>query len=314
MQAQREIITLVENIEKAIIGKRQVILRVVAALLAGGHILVEDVPGVGKTQMVSALSRSVRGVFHRVQMTPDVMPADIVGYSMIHPESKKIVYQKGAVYCNFFLADEINRASPKAQSGLLEVMEERQISVEGGTIPLPRPFMVLATQNPVETYGTYHLPEAQMDRFLMRIVIGYPNKEKEMQILNEIEGDNPLNNLEAVLSLEDVERMQQESQSVTANRLIKEYIWEIVNATRHDENIRLGVSPRGALALQRAAKAMAYINMRDYVIPDDVRDVAAHVLAHRLILSPKGKNGLASREQAVMQVLERVGVPAAVVG
>ncbi|MDR1322321.1 MAG: MoxR family ATPase [Gracilibacteraceae bacterium] len=313
MQAQREIIALVENIEKAIIGKRQVILRAVAALLAGGHILIEDVPGVGKTQLVSALSRSVSGVFHRVQMTPDLMPADIVGYSMIHPESKKLVYQKGPVYCNFFLADEINRASPKAQSGLLEVMEERQISVEGGTILLPRPFMVLATQNPVETYGTYHLPEAQMDRFLMRIVMGYPNKEKEMQILSEIEGDNPLNDLNEVLGPADIARMQQETQNVKANQLIKEYIWEIVNATRHDENIRLGVSPRGALALQRAAKAMAYINMRDYVIPDDVREVATVVIAHRLILSPKGKSSFVSQEQAVGQVLERVGVPSAAI-
>ncbi|MDR1070209.1 MAG: MoxR family ATPase [Gracilibacteraceae bacterium] len=313
MQAQREIIALVENIEKAIIGKRQVILRAVAALLAGGHILIEDVPGVGKTQLVSALSRSVSGVFHRVQMTPDLMPADIVGYSMIHPESKKLVYQKGPVYCNFFLADEINRASPKAQSGLLEVMEERQISVEGGTILLPRPFMVLATQNPVETYGTYHLPEAQMDRFLMRIVMGYPSKEKEMQILSEIEGDNPLNDLNEVLGPADIARMQQETQNVKANQLIKEYIWEIVNATRHDENIRLGVSPRGALALQRAAKAMAYINMRDYVIPDDVREVATVVIAHRLILSPKGKSSFVSQEQAVGQVLERVGVPSAAI-
>ncbi|MDR1961567.1 MAG: MoxR family ATPase [Gracilibacteraceae bacterium] len=311
MQEQGEVIDLVENIEKAIIGKRQAILRVVAALLAGGHVLVEDVPGVGKTQMVSALSRSVSGEFHRVQMTPDIMPADIVGYSMIHPESKKIIYQKGAVYCNFFLADEINRASPKAQSSLLEVMEERQISIEGRTITLPPPFMVLATQNPVETYGTYHLPEAQMDRFLMRIVMGYPSKEKEMQILNEIEGDNPLYSLQPVLSLADVERMQKDVQNVTANQLIKEYIWEIVNATRHDENIRLGISPRGALALQRAAKAMAYLSMRNYVIPDDVRDIAAAVLAHRLILSPKGKSSFSSQEQAVNNVLERVGVPVA---
>ncbi|MDR1604491.1 MAG: MoxR family ATPase [Gracilibacteraceae bacterium] len=313
MPERQEITALVENIEKAIIGKRQVILQVAAALLAGGHVLVEDVPGVGKTQMASALSRSVSGTFNRLQMTPDVMPADIVGYMMIHPESKKIVYQKGAVYCNFFLADEINRASPKAQSGLLEVMEERQISIEGRTIPLPRPFMVLATQNPVETYGTYHLPEAQMDRFLMRIVVGYPSKEKEMQILSDIEGDNALQNVAAVFSLAEVERMQRDAAAVTANQLIREYIWEIVNATRHDENIRLGVSPRGALALQRAAKATAFINGRDYVIPDDVRTVAAPVLAHRLILSPRGKSSCASQEQALSQLLERVGVPIAAV-
>ena len=200
----QQIEKLVENIEKIIVGKRQSIIMVIAAMLSEGHILIEDVPGVGKTRLVSALANSVDGHFNRIQLTPDIMPSDIVGFSMIDPQTKELQYKTGAAMCNFLLADEINRASPKAQSSLLEVMEEHQISLDGKTMPLPSPFMVLATQNPVETYGTYHLPEAQMDRFLMKISMGYPTPEEELDIITRSETNQFSNKLDAVMSLEDI--------------------------------------------------------------------------------------------------------------
>ena len=304
-----QITALVDNIEKVIIGKRTVILHMISALLAQGHVLIEDIPGVGKTQLVSALSRSVNGRFHRVQMTPDIMPSDIVGYTMIHPETKKITYQRGAAVCNFLLADEINRASPKAQSSLLEIMEEFQISLEGQTLPLPQPFMALATQNPIETYGTYHLPEAQMDRFLMRISMGYPSKEEEIALLQRMEGENPAKQLEPVLSLQEVIAMQQEVKKIRVHPLVQAYIYDIVEVSRNHDGIRLGVSPRGTIALQRAVRAWAYIHSRDYATPDDVRAVAPSVLAHRIILSQQGKNQYVSQEAVIDQVLRQVRAP-----
>jgi MoxR-like ATPase len=308
MDATKLLLDIVENVEKVIIGKRPVVLKVLAALIAGGHILVEDVPGVGKTQLVSALSRSVNGVFHRVQMTPDIMPSDVLGFSMIHPTTKEIIYQRGPVFCNFFLADEINRASPKAQSSLLEVMEERQVSIEGETLPLPSPFMVLATQNPVETYGTYHLPEAQMDRFIMRITMGYPDRERELRILREI-SDNQLAKIEPVTDVPGIIDMQQAVQKINASRLLTEYIWEIVNATRVSEFVRLGASPRGGLALLRVSRAIAFMHGRNHVLPDDVREVAVSVLAHRLILSQKGRAAYQSQETLLHDILTAVPVP-----
>lgn len=300
---------LTRNIEKVIIGKRSVITNVIVAMLSEGHVLIEDVPGVGKTQLVSALSCSVAGKFNRIQMTPDVMPSDIVGFTMIHPETKKLTYQPGIAFCNFLLADEINRASPKAQSSLLEIMEDHQISIDGQTHILPKPFMTLATQNPIETYGTYHLPEAQMDRFLMRISMGYPTKEDELSILSRSTGENPAKTLTPVLHAEDIVSLQKSVLEVFVHELIKEYIWRIVDATRHNEHIRLGVSPRGGLALQKASKAMALLNNRTFVTPDDVKGLAAAVLSHRIILSPKGKSSFESQSDVIASILETLPAP-----
>lgn len=305
----KRISALIENIEKVIVGKHDVIMNAVTALIMEGHVLIEDVPGVGKTQLAAALSRSVGGSFNRVQLTPDIMPSDITGFSMINRTTGEFEYKKGAAFCNFLLADEINRASPKAQSALLEVMEERQISVDGQTHSLMRPFMVLATQNPVETYGTYHLPEAQMDRFAMRISMGYPTSAEESAILERNEFENPVSKLSAVITTDDVAALQDEAKKVRAAENVKNYIVSIAEATRNDENIKLGVSPRGSIALFKAAKAKAFIDGRDFITPDDVRDCSATVLAHRIMLSPKGKASLGSAEAVIEAAVSRVDVP-----
>lgn len=300
---------LVENIEKVIIGKRTPIIQAVAALLTEGHVLVEDVPGVGKTQLAAALAKSVNGVFSRVQMTPDIMPSDITGFSMLNRETGDFNFRKGAAFCNFLLADEINRASPKAQSSLLEVMEEHQVSADGETYTLPKPFMVLATQNPVETYGTYHLPEAQMDRFAMKISMGYPTAEEEIAILDRNEYENPINRISAVLTTEDIVSLQEQVKQVRAAENVKNYIISIVTASRNDEGIRLGISPRGSIALYKAAKAWAFINGRDYITPQDVKDCGVCTLAHRIMLSPKGKSMYITAESALEKLLSSVPVP-----
>lgn len=305
----KRISSLIDNIEKVIIGKREVITQAVTALLAEGHVLIEDVPGVGKTQLAAALSRSVDGAFSRVQLTPDVMPSDITGFSMINRQTGELEYKEGAAFCNFLLADEINRASPKAQSSLLEIMEERQVSIDGKTHALPRPFMVLATQNPVETYGTYHLPEAQMDRFAMKISMGYPDKSEEMRILERNEFENPVSSLTPVLTTDDIAQIQDEVKTVRAADNVKNYIVAISDSTRNSENIKLGVSPRGSIALYRAAKALAFINERDYITPDDIRECAVAVLAHRIMLSPKGRAVLETPEAAIEKAVAETIVP-----
>ena len=301
---------LISNIEKLIVGKRDSIEKVLAAMLCGGHVLIEDVPGVGKTKLVSALARSVEGKFNRIQLTPDIMPSDIVGFSMINPETRELEYKQGAAMCNFMLADEINRASPKSQSSLLEVMEEYQISLDGRTFDLPAPFMVLATQNPVETYGTYHLPEAQMDRFLMKISMGYPTLEEELEIIERAEtGREELVSIDAVMTTEDVKDMIAEAAKVRAVPAIKKYMLDLVTATRNSEYVKLGVSPRGSISLLKASKAYAYVKGRDYVVPDDVKAVMTCVLAHRLMLSPKGKSAFESNEEALEQIALTVPAP-----
>ncbi|MCM1523589.1 MAG: MoxR family ATPase [Ruminococcus sp.] len=304
-----KITALTDSVEKVIVGKRGVIELVIAAMLSGGHILIEDVPGVGKTQLVSALSRSCGGVFGRIQLTPDVMPSDITGFTMINTATHENEFRKGAAFCNFLLADEINRASPKSQSALLEIMEEGQVSIDGNTYRLPQPFMVLATQNPVETYGTYHLPEAQMDRFIMRISMGYPDKRDEMEILVRNEQSVSPKQLTEVLSCEDIMALREKTKLIRCADNIREYIVSAVNATREADFIRLGVSPRGSIALYRTAKAYAMISGRGYVIPDDVKTLAPYVLAHRIILTPKGRSVCGSEEEAVRRVLDSVPVP-----
>lgn len=288
---------IIDNMEKIIVGKRDVINKLIIALLTNGHVLIEDVPGVGKTQCVGSLAKSVKGTFNRIQFTPDVMASDITGFTMYNPNEGKFEYKEGGVNCNFLLGDEINRASSKTQSSLLEVMEERQVTVDGVTRKVPEPFMVLATQNPIESRGTNKLPEAQMDRFLFRLSIGYPTREGEKEILNRFGGENILNKLEPVSSTEDIIRMQKEVENIKVSEEIKDLIVTIVFKTRNNTFIELGASPRGSLAILKASKALAYINDRDYVIPDDVVEISKDVLAHRIILSSNAKvKGMTERE------------------
>lgn len=300
---------LVGNVEKVIVGKRGTIELIISAMLAGGHVLIEDVPGVGKTQLVSALAKSCQGEFGRIQMTPDVMPTDVTGFTMIDTQTHESSFRKGAVFCNFLLADEINRSSPKSQSALLETMEERQVSIDSVTYELPKPFMVLATQNSVETYGTYHLPEAQMDRFIMKLSIGYPDKAAEMDILLRNENNVSSKSLTHVITCEEITELMEEVKKIHCSDAVRDYIVEIVEATRSADFIKLGVSPRGSIALYRMAKAYAFVKGRSFVVPDDIKDLAPYVLSHRIILTPKGKSMVADNEEAIRKLLQNVRVP-----
>lgn len=300
---------VVNNIEKVIVGKREAIVKVICAMLSQGHILVEDVPGVGKTRLISALANSVDGKFNRIQLTPDIMPSDIIGFSMINTQTRELEYKAGAAMCNFLLADEINRASPKAQSSLLEIMEEHQISLDSVTMPLPEPFMVMATENPVETYGTYHLPEAQMDRFLMRISMGYPSYEDEFDIVRRSEQAQFSLKLSPVMTVDELLEHIENAKKVSCTDSIVDYVVRLVTATRNSELISLGASPRASISLLRAAKAYAYVEGRSYVLPDDVREMMTSVLSHRLILSPKGKSAFESAEKVMENVASSVEAP-----
>ena len=301
---------LINNIEQVIVGKTEPITKIITAMLCEGHVLIEDVPGVGKTQLISALARSVDGKFNRIQLTPDIMPSDIVGFSMVNQVTHELEYKQGAAMCNFLLADEINRASPKSQSSLLEVMEEHQISIDGQTHILPTPFMTLATQNPVETYGTYHLPEAQMDRFVMKISMGYPAYEDELHIMENGEhSSNRAKMLTPVMTTDDISQLIEEVKKVEVKPSVRKYILDIVTATRNSQYVRLGVSPRGSIALLRTSKAYAFVNGRNYVVPDDVKAVMSETLAHRMILSPKGKSAFESNAQALQGISMTVQSP-----
>ena len=309
VEMNEKIKALVDNVEKVIVGKRNTIELVVAAMLAGGHVLIEDVPGVGKTQLVSALASSCKGEFGRIQMTPDVMPTDITGFTLIDTVTHESKLRKGATFCNFLLADEINRSSPKSQSALLETMEERQVSIDGNTYELPKPFMVLATQNSVETYGTYHLPEAQMDRFIIKISIGYPAKAEERMILTRNEQNVSPKLLEQVITCEEIVELIEQMKEVRCSDAVRDYILDIVDATRNADFIKLGVSTRCSIALYRMSKSYAFVKGRDYVIPDDIKDLAPYVLAHRIILTPKGKSLVADNEEAIRRLLGSIMVP-----
>lgn len=297
---------LIGNIEQVILGKRAVIEKIVCAMLAEGHVLIEDVPGVGKTLLAQTLAKSVSGSFRRIQFTPDLMPSDVIGYTAIDINSGVSEYREGAAMCNFLLADEINRTSPKVQSALLEAMEEKQISVDGVTHALPVPFMTLATQNPIETYGTYHLPEAQLDRFLMRVSIGYPDRAAELRMLDSM----PQNvEIPPVMSLEELLSLRAQAKQISVADTIKVYILSIVNATRSNPQlVKLGASPRASIALYKAAQTMALMNDRAFVTPDDVKTVAASVLSHRIILV-EGQQQFASAEQLIGKILEDIAVP-----
>ncbi|MCH5208462.1 MAG: MoxR family ATPase [Oscillospiraceae bacterium] len=295
---------LVENIEKVIIGKRDVIIKIICAMLAGGHVLIEDVPGVGKTLLAQTLAKSVSASFGRIQFTPDLMPSDVVGYTMID-QSGHSEYRAGAAMCNFLLADEINRTSPKVQSALLEAMEELQISVDGITHKLPVPFMTLATQNPIETYGTYHLPEAQLDRFLMRLSIGYPDRAAERSMLEKMPQSIEIS---PVMSLEEVMELREQAGNITVSEQVKTYILMLVSATRTRQEIKLGASPRATIALYRAAQAMALINGRSFATPDDVKSAASAVLSHRIILAA-GQSAFLNSQAVIESILNETTVP-----
>lgn len=310
---QQDIQKLLRSTAKVIVGKDETVLQTIIAMLCGGHVLLEDVPGVGKTQLAAALSKSVGGEFHRIQLTPDIMPSDITGYSVVNQQDGSLEYRPGAAICNFLLADEINRASPKVQSALLEIMEEHQISLDGQTHVLPTPFMVIATQNPVETYGTYHLPEAQMDRFFMKISMGYPTMQEEIAILERNGEHNPIHNIsEPVISTQEIAALQQKVNEVQVAENVRRYIVSLVHATRESDMAALGVSPRGSIACFKAVRASAFVHGRSFVTPDDVKALAVPVLAHRILLSPKGRNQLGSPEALIRQILAALPVPAEV--
>ncbi len=300
---------LMNNINKVIAGKENVIRKILVCLLCRGHILLEDVPGVGKTTMVNTLAKSLNLAFNRIQFTPDLLPSDVTGISIYNPKINQFEFKKGPIYNNIVLADEINRTSPKTQSSLLEVMQEGQLTVDGNTYKIPKPFIVLATQNPIEYEGTFPLPEAQLDRFMMKISIGYPDKTSEMEILRRFSNSNPLDEINSVLTDKDIFEMQQEVDNIHVDESIDNYIIDIVSKTRNHENIRLGVSPRGAIALFKTAKGYAYINNRSYVLPDDVKKLAAEVLCHRIILTPEAKIQGISEESVLYDILKNTRVP-----
>ena len=297
-----------KEIAKAVVGKDQVTEKVLTAILAGGHILLEDIPGVGKTTLALAFSRTMGLDFQRIQFTPDVVPSDITGFTMYEKE-KGFHYCPGAVMCNFFLADEINRTSSKTQSALLEAMQEGKVTVDGETHPLPEPFVVMATQNPLGTAGTQMLPEAQLDRFMIKLSMGYPDFEAQVNILKDREVQDPLDSIENVVSRETVLRMKKEARAVYVDDKIYRYITSLAEATRNHEYIRLGISPRGALALCAMAKAGAYIKGRDYVVPEDVKEVFPDVCRHRIMLLPKAALAETSAEKILEEILEHVRAP-----
>ena len=298
---------MLANVERVIVGKRAVIERALVALLCEGHLLLEDVPGVGKTTLARALARSLGGEFRRIQFTPDLLPSDIGGITYFNQRLGEFQFRPGPVFANVVLADEINRATPRTQSALLEAMEERTVTVEGETMPLPRPFLVLATENPIELEGTFPLPEAQLDRFLLRLSIGYPGEEEEESLLIRFAGPHPLLDLEPVVAPADLARLTAAARQVHLGDDLRRYLTRLVRATRDHDAVELGASPRGTLALGRASQALAALRGRDYVLPDDIKALAIPVLAHRLILSPEAR----LRGRTAAQLLEEIiaGVP-----
>jgi MoxR-like ATPase len=300
---------LKENLQSVIYGKSDCIDVMVVSLLAGGSVLIEDVPGVGKTTLAKALAQSIDAKFRRIQFTPDLLPADILGSSIYNPVNGDFKFNPGSIFCNILLADEINRASPRTQSALLEAMNENQATIEGQRYPLTKPFMVIATENPIEFHGTYPLPEAQLDRFLVRLAIGYPSVEVEIDILKSHAHNEPLERIKPVLQLEQVRQIQKEVTDVHIDDSILEYIVEIVHTTRNDNRLRLGISTRGTLMMSRAARARAYFQKRDFVIPDDILWLVPYVLPHRIILTSKTLHSGTTARQIVTDIVGRIKVP-----
>ena len=306
----RMILSLQQNISKAIVGKEEAIEYALIALLCRGHVLIEDVPGVGKTTLAAALARSLDCTFHRIQFTPDLMPSDITGYTMVHFQSGETEYREGAVMSQIILADEINRTSPKTQSAVLEVMEEHQVTVDGVTHELPRPFIVLATQNPGEFIGTYPLPEAQVDRFFLRISIGYPTVEQEMEVLERYSGVvQPMNTIQPICTAQDVLAMQEQVATIYCSPEVRAYVAQLAAATRTDSSFQLGASTRAAIALIRGAQACALLDDRDYILPEDVQHMLLPVFSHRMVLSPEARMKGIRAESVLLRILENTVVP-----
>lgn len=303
--------TIVENVERVIVGKRKAVQLTVLGLLSQGHMLIEDVPGVGKTVLAKAISKSVGCQFQRIQFTPDMLPSDVTGVSVFNQKTREFEFRPGPIHAQIVLVDEINRATPKTQSALLEAMEEKQVTVDGSTYPLGPPFMVLATQNPIEYEGTFPLPEAQLDRFLLRIHLGYPDKEQEMDILDRQQHSHPLESLEQVATLDELSSAQKAVKDIYIDNLVKEYIVEIVRKTRDHPDVYLGSSSRGALAIYRLSQARAGMFGRDYVLPDDIKALASAALSHRIIVGPAARIKDIEPSQIVQEILDKVAVPGA---
>lgn len=305
-------IAVVNEVQKAVKGKDEIIKKVIMAFLAGGHVLMEDIPGVGKTTMALAFAKAMALKENRMQFTTDVLPSDVVGFSMYNAKTQEFEFKEGAVMCNLFLADEINRTSSKTQSALLESMEEGQVTVDGVTRQLPKPFLVIATQNPAGSAGTQLLPESQLDRFMIRLTMGYPDVASEVEILKERQGENPLNRVNEIVSSESIIQMQEEVDRVHVDKAIYDYIAMLCAITRKHPMIELGISPRGTLALASMSRAHAYVSGRSYVTPGDVQNVFPDVARHRLILSPKARVASADVESVIKAVFKTVPVPRAV--
>jgi MoxR-like ATPase len=301
--------SIVNNVENVIVGKKKPIELALISLICNGHVLIEDVPGVGKTILASSLAKSISASFKRIQFTPDILPSDITGFSMFNQKTGEFEYRSGAVMSQLVLADEINRTSPKTQASLLEVMEENQVTVDGTTHRVPKPFMVLATQNPVEYLGTFPLPEAQLDRFFMKISIGYPTTGEESYILSRFQLNNPMESLKPVASGDDIISIQEELKNVYVDKTLNDYIVDIVGYTRRNNDIVLGSSPRGSLALFRASQAWAFYNGRNYVIPEDVKMMVVPVLSHRIVLKQEAKLKKITSSDILESIVEKIKVP-----
>lgn len=300
---------VIKNVEKVVVGKRREVTLSLIAMLSGGHVLLEDVPGVGKTMMVRAIAKSIGAHFKRIQFTPDLLPSDVTGISIYDQKTMEFKFRPGPIMANVVLADEINRTSPKTQSALLEALDEASVTTDGETRLLDKPFFVMATQNPIEYGGTYPLPEAQLDRFLFKFNIGYPTHQEEMEVLNRLEKQHPIESLNAVLSLRELLQIQNEVTEIYVDEAIKDYIISIVSETRAHNAVYLGASPRGSIALMKAAQSYAYIQGREYVIPDDVKFLAPFALSHRIILNSDSKFANVSTKTIVNEIIQQMRIP-----
>ena len=302
---------LIENVGRVIVGKRETVELALVALISGGHVLIEDVPGVGKTMLVRSIATSTGCDYRRMQFTPDLLPSDVTGASVFNQKTGDFEFRAGPIMAQIVLADEINRATPKTQSALLEAMGEQQVTVEGTTRRLPAPFMVLATQNPIEYEGTFPIPEAQLDRFFMRISLGYPDIDQEVAIMDGREHTDPIDELQPICAPDDIVGLQRRADDVYIDPLVKQYIVELATATRHHPEAALGVSPRASINLMKGGKALAMLQNRDYVIPDDIKAIANATLAHRVLLTPSARMREITQESVIADALDQVSVPGA---